>query len=93
MAATGLFLCGFGFDSVLTVTISIMVECYEDRLRQRHCTIVMIFYAGGALIVTLFFWLWKDWKIVVMFALLVPSIIILVLMIIFVKESPMFLVK
>lgn len=85
MAAAGLFLCGFGFDSILTVTLSIMVECYEDILRQRHCTIVMIFFAGGALIITYFFWLWSDWKLVVMYALLVPSLVVLILMIIFMK--------
>jgi MFS family permease len=85
MAAAALFLCGFGSDSVLCVTTSVMVECYEDNLRQKHCTIIQMAFTGGALLITLFFWLWQDWQPAVLYGLLIPSAITLFLIIWFVR--------
>lgn len=85
MAAASLFLCGFGSDSVLNVTFSIMVESYDDNLRQKHCAIIQMAFTGGALIATLFFYLWSDWKIVVIYTLIIPSVIAFFLILWYVK--------
>jgi MFS transporter, putative metabolite:H+ symporter len=93
MASAGLFLCGFGSDSVLSLTYSIMIECYEDYMRQKHCAIIQAAFTGGALLSTLIYWLWPSWKITAIYAFTIPTAITLILMIIYVKETPMYLIK
>lgn len=52
----------------------------------------MAFTAGGML-TTLLYYIWEDWRITSIYALTIPSAITLLLIIIFLKETPMYLVK
>ena len=77
MAGLGLFLCGFGSDSVLNITSSIIAEQYNDKVRQKHFSMIQGAFTVGALFVTLIYYLWKDWFITVTFCLFIPSLITL----------------
>ena len=58
MAAIGLALCGLGSDSVLNITSSCFAEQYDDKMRQRHYTMIQGAFTLGALFVTLIYYLW-----------------------------------
>jgi MFS family permease len=92
MAVIGLLLCGIGSDAALTLFSSIGAEWYEDNYRQKVGSIVQTAYIVGALAVTLFYYLFEDWKITTLYCLIIPSFINAVIIILFVKESPMYLI-
>jgi MFS family permease len=93
MAGIGLFLAGFGSDSVLNITGTIIAEQFGDYHRQRYYTVVQGVFTSGALFVTLIYYLWKSWFITVTYFLLIPSLITLACIIIFIKESPLYLIR
>ncbi len=93
MATIGLMLCGFGSDSVLGITYSVMVETYEDNMRQKHCSIIQMAFTSGGMMITLFYFIWENWRIASIYALTIPSAITLILIIVYLKETPMYLIK
>lgn len=58
MASLGLVLCGFGSDSVLGTFGSTAAECLNDNFRQKVTSIVQGAFTVGALLVTLFYYLY-----------------------------------
>ena len=51
-----------------------------------------VFTAGG-MVATLFYYIWESWQITTIFVVIFPSMLFLILSIIFLKETPMFLIK
>jgi len=47
----------------------------------------------GALLATLIYYLSKDWWTTTLYVILIPSIATLILMMIFIQETPMFLIR
>ena len=68
---------GLGSDSVSIVTGSILSEQCEDVARQKIFAIIQGAFTVGALVVTLAYFLWKDWFVTVTFFLLIPLLITL----------------
>lgn len=92
MAAIGLLMCGMGSDSTLAVLGSIGAECCDDNFRQKATSIVQGAFTIGALLVTLFYYLFEDWKIATIYCLAIPAFINAAVIILFVKETPMYLI-
>ena len=76
----GLFLSGFGGDAVINITLLFFSEGVENKKRQKYSVIVQIFFAVGALIVTFFFYVIDDWRIIWCMMVAAPAIIELVLL-------------
>ena len=57
MAGIGLLLSGFGSDSVLNITASVIAEQYNDYVRQKHFSLIQGTFTLGALFVTLIYFL------------------------------------
>lgn len=91
MASIALILCGMGSDSTLAILGSVSAESLDDNFRQKVGSIVQAAWTLGALVVTLFYYLYEDWKITTMYGLAIPALINTLLIIFFVKESPMYL--
>jgi hypothetical protein len=85
MAAIGLLMCGMGSDSNLAVLSSVGAECCDDNFRQKASSIVQGAFTVGALLVTLFYYLYEDWKITTIYCLSIPAFINAAVIIIFVK--------
>ena len=92
MAVIGLLLCGIGSDAALTLFTSMGAEWYEDNHRQKVGSLVQTTYIVGALAVTLFYYLFEDWRVTTLYCLIIPSSINAILIFLFVKESPMYLI-
>jgi MFS family permease len=92
MASIALILCGMGSDSTLATLGSIAAESLDDNYRQKVSSIVQGAFTVGALLVTLFYYLFEDWKISSIYCLSIPALINTVIIITFVKESPMYLI-
>lgn len=73
MAALGLLMCGMGSDSILSTLGSVCVECCDDNFRQKTGSIVQGAFTIGALLVTLFYYLYEDWKMTTIYCLSIPS--------------------
>lgn len=57
MAAVGFFLSGFGSDASINICLFFFGEAVGSKNRQKYSIIVQIFFALGALVVTLFFFI------------------------------------
>lgn len=84
---------GFGSDSVTIITGSILSEQCEDVSRQKIYAIVQGAFTVGALMVTLAFFIWKDWFVTITFFLLIPLIVTMFGFLFILKESPLYLVR
>jgi MFS family permease len=85
MASLGLFFCGMGADSAISITISIIVECYDNKMRQKHNIIIQASFLIGGLIMTGVFWKWKDWHLLALYVFFIPSAITLLMFFMFLK--------
>jgi len=56
-------------------------------------TTIQACFSTGALIATLFYYLLEDWWAATFYSILIPAILTLILMLVFLEESPMFLVR
>jgi len=81
MAALALIMCGYGADSVSTVTFTIVSESYDNDSRQIHSSVMQSSFALGSMFATLLFYIYEDWQITTIFALAIPATLTLILMI------------
>jgi MFS family permease len=85
MASIGLFLAGFGCESGIRTTMTILGEVVENTLRQKYSTALSISFGIGEILIGLIYFLLKDWrKITVLFCLL-PAIFQLLLLIFYLE--------
>jgi len=91
VTSIGLFLMGFGSDTCLNISFVIIAETFEDKIRQEYSALIQGCFTAGALFVTLIYYLSEDYKIVTIYALLIPSGLSLILIIYFVQDTPLFL--
>lgn len=75
MASLGLILCGMGSDSVYATFLSLVAEAVDDNFRQKTSAIIQGFFVVGALVVTLFYYLFEDWQTSTIYCLGIPSLI------------------
>ncbi len=54
--------------------------------------VCQIFYGVGVILDILYFWLFRDWQIVLGLFFLLPGVIVLVILTLFVKDTPSCLV-
>jgi cytochrome c oxidase subunit IV len=64
-----------------------------NRKRQKYSVIVQMFFTVGALVMTLFFYVIDNWRINWCFLVVAPSLLTLVLIFMYIEETPQFLMK
>jgi MFS family permease len=85
MAGFGLFLSGAGSDAAINICFYFFGEVVGDKKRQQYSVIVQILFTLGAMTVTLFYYLIPNWRIVSIISITIPSIIGLLLLVLYVE--------
>ena len=93
MAAGGNFLLGLGTDSILNISLIVISEVYEETFRQKLMAGIQGAFTFGALFVTLIYYLTLDWWQTTLYAVAIPMVVTWILLIAFLVETPMFLVR
>jgi OCT family organic cation transporter-like MFS transporter 4/5 len=93
VASVGLFFVGVGAASASNIGLIYMVEVFESNLRQKSMAAISVCSTIGGMAATLFYYLFKDWWKTTVYSLLLPAVAALILMLIFLQESPMFLLR
>jgi MFS family permease len=74
MAAVGLFLCGFGSDVSINIAFFFFGEVVGDEKRQKYSVLVQIWFPVGAMLMTGFFYLIDNWRLVWIILIAIPTI-------------------
>lgn len=93
MASLGLVIYGSGLDAVYALYFTLGAECINDNFRQKVAALVQIAFMAGALLSTLFYFLFQDWQITNIFCLVIPALICGIAATLTAKESPMYLIR
>jgi MFS family permease len=93
LASIGLFFAGVGTESAAKITLMYMVEVFEANLRQKSMVVILACFSVGGMESTLFYYLFEDWWTATLCFIFIPAVLVLILMITFLQESPMFLVR
>jgi MFS family permease len=93
VASIGLFFAGVGTDSATNITLIYFVEVFEARFIQKAMAAISACITVGGMVSTLFYYLFEDWWTTTLYSVLIPAVITLILMLIFLQESPMFLLR
>lgn len=89
----GLFLMGYGSDSAINICFYFITETMESKNRQKYSILIQVFFSLGGLVNVGYFYLLKNWRVIMLIFLIAPSIVCLVLVIKVIKDTPYFLVK
>ena len=92
LGGIAMFLIGVGSASMF-MCFHILHEILSTRTRQKYQILIQGFSSVGALLITLFFYLIKNWVIVCLILLVFPSILLLVFIFFNIEETPYFLLK
>ena len=84
MVGLGLFLLGTGVDSTVNVVFSFFAEVVDDTTRQKYITYIQPFVVIGASLVTTLFLLLKEWRVVVLILMVIPTIVVLFAIILYI---------
>lgn len=75
VAAVGFFLSGFGSDVSISISLLFFSEAVSGRKRQKYSIAVQCFFAVGALVVTLFFFIFENWRVVWCLLVTAPALV------------------
>lgn len=89
----GLFLAGYGSDSGINICFYFITETMEAKRRQKFCILIQVFFCLGSVVNIGYYYILKDWKLVVWIFLVVPTVICMGVIWKMVKDTPYFLVK
>lgn len=64
-----------------------------DEKRQKYSVIIQIFFTVGAMLTTLFFYLIPSWRLNWIILVAAPSTLQVILLWIYIEETPQFLLK
>ncbi len=92
MAAVGLFFGCLGISNGFIICFYFIVEIVADDKRESMSVICQIFYGVGVILDIFYFWLLRDWQLVLGFFFLLPGLVVLVILTLFVKDTPSCLV-
>lgn len=87
------FLLGFFCQPASTLVFVYMSEVSIGNFRQYFCTIIMIFWAVGELLLPAVAYYENNWRYAFIYYMLIPGIVTAVLLFIFMYESPQFLIS
>ena len=88
MAGAGLFLCVFGGKNNINLVMMFMAETIAEKQRQFYMMTSQTMYAVGGLANVLWFYMLEDFELVLIFFYVIPSLVVLVGLVFFVKDTP-----
>ena len=77
LGSLAMFLVGVGSASMF-MCFHILHEILSTKIRQKYQILIQGFFSAGALLITFFFYIIKNWVIVCLILLVFPSILLLV---------------
>lgn len=85
----GMFCSVFGSNISLNLIYTIPTETVSPRHRSNFSIMIMVTYALGGLLNVLWFYLFRDFRSVLLFCDLVPGLFVIAALIFFIKDLPM----
>ena len=93
MAIAGLFIAISGVQWAFSLSFIFISETVAESHREQFLVIVQFFYGLGTLGNTaLYFWL-QDWKPIIIFFYMIPTVLLLIGVIVFIVDTPLCLIK
>jgi MFS family permease len=93
MIAIGVILAGAGINSSSGIVFYFLGETVENIKRQKYSIVVQTAYTFGSILVTSSYYLFHNWRIVVILLQTIPVVITLFFFVIYIEETPQFLLK
>ena len=91
MACVGLFFAGAGCESAIRISVAIFAEIVEYNRRQTYSIALGIGFGVSAILVGLLYWIFRDWRTIIIVFCCVPCFILLIILVFYLEETPKFL--
>lgn len=85
LIGVGLFLMGFGSDSAINICFYFVTETVESQARQKYSVFIQLFFCLGGVVNVGYFYVFKNWRIILWLFMIIPSILCLIAIIWMVK--------
>jgi MFS family permease len=92
MAGAGLFLAALGINNAYIICFYFIIETCADENREKFSVICQAFYGVGVILDILWYWWIADWQIILGACFLAPAVVVLVVLSLFVRDTPACLV-
>lgn len=89
----GFFFMGYGADSAVNICFYFITETMEAQFRQKYSILIQVFFCLGGITNIAYYYILKNWKLVVWLFLATPSILCVAAIFKIVKDTPYFLIK
>lgn len=93
MISIGMIMCGAGINVSGGMLFYILSETTENVKRQKYSIVIQIGYNIAAILMTGFYYFIGTWRIIFIMISLIPAIVAFFFFMIYVEETPQFLLK
>lgn len=93
MIAVGAIMSGAGINVSAGMVFYFFGETVENLKRQKYSILVQIAYTSAAITMTCLYYLIGSWRVIYIIVTMVPAIIMLFFFLLYVEETPQFLLK
>lgn len=91
--AVGFFINAIGSNSGFNTLFTFIDDTVDNHLRQQYSVVFLVAYSGGGLLNLAYFYFLGNVKLIFLICYVIPLILCFVLVILFVKETPQFLIR
>lgn len=92
IAGVGLFISTIGIQNGFNVCFYFLAETVSESHREKYSVAIQLFYGSGVLLNVPWFYLVRDWRLILIFFYLIPSVLVTVTVLLFVRDTPICLV-
>lgn len=92
VAGVGLFISTVGIQNGFNVCFYFLAETVAESHREKFSVAIQLFYGSGVLLNVPWFYLVGDWRLILIFFYLVPSLLVTLSVLIFIRDTPICLV-
>lgn len=92
IGGVGMFCAVLGSNTSTNLVYTVITETVSSRYRANFSMIAMTSFAIGGLGNVLWFYLLRDFRLVILFFNLIPGVLVMLALIFFIKDTPMCLV-
>jgi hypothetical protein len=93
LACIGLFLWGAGAETSFSLIYNFATELTAEKDRANNCTILMVFFVLGSMGNTFFFYVFRNWRLVLVFFYLLTNVVVCFAFAYFVESTPIELIE
>lgn len=92
MAGIGLFFSGLGCNTAVNICFYFITETVENKLRQKHSVLIQAIFSLAGVLNVLAYYFIRRWRFIYWGFYIIPSILIVIAVFFFIKETPFFLI-